>query len=134
MKALVLERVRELSLREIDLPQAVGSADVKIKIDTVGVCGSDVHYSTHGRIASFVVNEPMVLRHEAAGTVVEAVSAVTGLQLGDRVWMEPGPGLTRLQAWPLQCGSQRGLLGDTAGPWRVDALCRPPACLHVQAA
>ncbi len=70
-KALVLEKVRELSLREIDIPLTVGPDDVKIKIDTVGVCGSDVHYYTHGRIGNFVVNAPMVLGHEAAGVVVE---------------------------------------------------------------
>ena len=67
MRALVLERQHELNLREIDLPLEVGPTDVKIKIDTVGVCGSDVHYYTHGRIGSFVVNAPMVLGHEAAG-------------------------------------------------------------------
>ena len=44
---------------------------MKVKIDTVGICGSDVHYYTHGRIGPFVVREPMVLGHEAAGTVVE---------------------------------------------------------------
>ncbi len=51
-KALVLEKVRELSLRDIDLVENVGPGDVKIKVDTVGVCGSDVHYYTHGRIGS----------------------------------------------------------------------------------
>ncbi len=61
-----------------------------IKIDTVGVCGSDVHYYTHGRIGSFVVEAPMVLGHEAAGTVTEVGSAVTSLKRGDRVCMEPG--------------------------------------------
>jgi D-xylulose reductase len=50
MRALVLERKGELSLREIDLPTEVGRDDVKIAIDTAGVCGSDVHYYTHGRI------------------------------------------------------------------------------------
>jgi len=90
MKALVLERTRELSLREIDLPLAVGPTDVRIAIDTVGVCGSDVHYYTHGRIGSFVVEAPMVLGHEAAGTIVEVGSAVTDLRVGDRVCMEPG--------------------------------------------
>jgi D-xylulose reductase len=90
MKALVLERIRELSLREIDLPTRVGPKDLKIKIDTVGVCGSDVHYYTHGRIGPFVVNEPMVLGHEASGTVVEVGSAVKDFRVGDRVCVEPG--------------------------------------------
>ena len=89
-KALVLEKVRELSLREIDLPMTVGPDDVKIRIDTVGVCGSDVHYYTHGRIGHFVVEAPMVLGHEAAGVVVEAGAQVRGLKVGDRVCMEPG--------------------------------------------
>lgn len=95
MKALVLERAHELSLRDIDLPLEVGPTDVKIKIDTVGVCGSDVHYYTHGRIGAFVVNAPMVLGHEAAGTVVEVGADVVDLKPGDRVCMEPGvPDLT----------------------------------------
>ena len=55
VRALVLERQHELTLRDIDLPQEVGPGEVKIKIHTVGVCGSDVHYYTHGRIGPFVV-------------------------------------------------------------------------------
>jgi D-xylulose reductase len=90
MRALVLERQRELSLRDIDLPLKVGPADVKVKIDTVGICGSDVHYYTHGKIGPFVVKAPMVLGHEASGTVVEAGDKVTSLKRGDRVCMEPG--------------------------------------------
>lgn len=88
--ALVLERQHELSLRQIELPMDVGPSDVKIKIHTVGVCGSDVHYYTHGRIGPFVVNDPMVLGHEAAGVVVEVGAEVSGLNVGDRVCMEPG--------------------------------------------
>ncbi len=90
MRALVLERQNELKLRDIDLPLAVGPDDVRIRIDTVGVCGSDVHYYTHGRIGAFVVDAPMVLGHEAAGTVAEVGAAVTNLKVGDRVCMEPG--------------------------------------------
>jgi len=90
MKALVLERKGELKLRDIDLPLDVGVDDVKIAIDTVGVCGSDVHYYTHGAIGSFVVREPMVLGHEAAGTVTEVGAGVKHLRVGDRVCMEPG--------------------------------------------
>jgi len=71
MRALVLEKKGELSLREIALPLDVGPDDVKIAIHTVGVCGSDVHYYTHGAIGSYDVRAPMVLGHEAVGRVVE---------------------------------------------------------------
>src|SRR5450631_4227253 len=90
MKALVLERKGELSLRDIDLSLEVGPDDVKIAIHTVGICGSDVHYYTHGHIGPYVVNAPMVLGHEAAGTIVEVGAGVTSLKVGDRVCMEPG--------------------------------------------
>ncbi len=95
MKALVLERKGELSIRDVPLPLEVGPADVKIEVARVGVCGSDVHYYTHGRIGPYVVDRPMVLGHEASGRVVEVGAAVKGLAVGDRVCMEPGiPDLT----------------------------------------
>lgn len=89
-KALVLEKANTLTLRDIDLPEALDPGDVRIAIDTVGVCGSDVHYYTHGKIGPFVVKEPMVLGHEASGTVSEIGAGVTDLSVGDRVCMEPG--------------------------------------------
>ena len=95
MKALVLEKKGELGIRDVDLPTTCGPTDLKIAIHTVGVCGSDVHYYTHGHIGPYVVNAPMVLGHEAAGTVVEVGSAVSAFAVGDRVCMEPGvPDLT----------------------------------------
>jgi D-xylulose reductase len=94
MKSLVLEKKDELSLRDfpaIDrVEETLGPRDVRIRLHTVGICGSDVHYYTHGRIGPFVVNEPMILGHEASGTVIETGAEVTGLKLGDRVCMEPG--------------------------------------------
>ena len=63
---------------------------MRIAIHTVGVCGSDVHYYTHGRIGDFVVNAPMVLGHEAAGVVTARGANVKTLDVGDRVCMEPG--------------------------------------------
>ena len=90
MQALVLEATRELALRDIDLPQDLGAQDVRIRIHTVGICGSDLHYYTHGRIGPFKVEAPMVLGHEASGTIIEVGSAVTQLKVGDRVCMEPG--------------------------------------------
>ncbi|MBZ9893593.1 MULTISPECIES: NAD(P)-dependent alcohol dehydrogenase [unclassified Mesorhizobium] len=90
MRALVLEKKGELALREIALPLDVGPDDVRIAIHTVGVCGSDVHYYTHGAIGSYVVRAPMVLGHEASGTIVEIGANVRTLKVGDRVCMEPG--------------------------------------------
>ncbi|MCS6826561.1 MAG: NAD(P)-dependent alcohol dehydrogenase [Caldilinea sp.] len=90
MKALVLEKVNELRLRDIDIPETLGPHDVRIALRTVGICGSDVHYYTHGAIGQFVVREPMVLGHEASGVVVEVGSEVKHLKVGDRVCMEPG--------------------------------------------
>ncbi|OJH43147.1 NAD(P)-dependent alcohol dehydrogenase [Paracoccus sp. SM22M-07] len=89
-RSLVLERKGELSLRDIPLQMDMGPTDVRIQVHTVGVCGSDVHYYTHGKIGPFVVNEPMVLGHEASGVVIEVGSQVHHLKTGDRVCMEPG--------------------------------------------
>ncbi|XP_029431007.1 sorbitol dehydrogenase isoform X2 [Rhinatrema bivittatum] len=57
---------------------------------SVGICGSDVHYWQHGRIGDFIVKKPMVVGHEAAGTVVKVGPSVTHLKPGDRVAIEPG--------------------------------------------
>jgi D-xylulose reductase len=92
MESLVLERKGELSLRDVPIEreEPMGARDVRIKLHTVGICGSDVHYYTHGRIGPFVVNAPMILGHEASGTVLEVGPEVTTLKPGDRVCMEPG--------------------------------------------
>lgn len=90
MEALVLESKGHLRLRDIAIAETLGAHDVRIAIRTVGICGSDIHYYQHGAIGPFVVREPMVLGHEAAGEVREVGSAVTTLKVGDRVCMEPG--------------------------------------------
>jgi len=90
MEALVLEKVKELSLRDIQLDETLGPHDVRIALHTVGVCGSDVHYYQHGGTEPFIVKAPMVLGHEASGTIIEVGAAVKHLQLDDRVCMEPG--------------------------------------------
>lgn len=89
-RALVLEERNRLTLREIALPERPGPGEVAIAVKVVGICGSDVHYYTHGRIGPFVVDAPMVLGHEAAGIVTALGDGVTGLAVGDRVCMEPG--------------------------------------------
>jgi D-xylulose reductase len=90
MKALVLEQTKKIAIRDIDLPETLGPRDVRIQIHTVGVCGSDVHYYQHGSIGPFVVRQPMVLGHEASGTITDVGTEVKNLRVGDRVCMEPG--------------------------------------------
>lgn len=90
MKALVLEEKGKLSLRDHVVEEQLGPRDVRIQLKVVGVCGSDVHYYTHGAIGPFVVREPMVLGHEAAGVIAEVGSDVHEFKVGDRVCMEPG--------------------------------------------
>ncbi len=63
---------------------------MRIKLHTVGICGSDVHYYTHGGIGAFWCKAPMILGHEASGIVIETGAEVTTLKVGDRVCMEPG--------------------------------------------
>ena len=90
MEALVLERKDEISIREFPVEEELGPRDVRISLRRVGVCGSDVHYYSHGSIGPFVVHDPMILGHEAAGEIIETGTAVTELAVGDRVCMEPG--------------------------------------------
>ncbi|CAM9437374.1 unnamed protein product [Ectocarpus sp. 12 AP-2014] len=73
---------------EVDKP--LGPNDVRVRVGAVGICGSDVHYLKHMRCADFVVKQPMVIGHEAAGVVAEVGSAVRGLACGDPVALEPG--------------------------------------------
>jgi D-xylulose reductase len=90
MKALVLVEKNKLEIADMEFDKTVGPDDVRIQVNTVGICGSDVHYYTHGKIGNFVVKEPMVLGHEASGMVIETGKNVTSLKAGDRVCMEPG--------------------------------------------
>ena len=89
MKALVLEKKLKLALRDIDLPTEIGPDDVKIKMHTVGICGSDIHYYKHGKIGQWEVKAPMVLGHEGAGTVIEVGENEKILSVDDRVCIEP---------------------------------------------
>lgn len=57
-------------------------SEVLLRMSRVGICGSDVHYWTHGRIGDFIVKAPMVLGHEAAGVVYEVGEGVTHLKQG----------------------------------------------------
>jgi L-iditol 2-dehydrogenase len=87
--AAVMTGLREMELREIPVP-TVAPGEVLVKIEYVGICGSDLHYYEQGRIGDFVVEGDFILGHECAGTVVGISDDVTTLKVGDRVALEPG--------------------------------------------
>ena len=89
MKAMMLTGIRKMEMMEIPEPMVSGDHDVKIRMEVVGVCGSDIHYYLQGRIGSQVVEYPFAVGHEGAGTVVETGPAVTRVKPGDRLAIEP---------------------------------------------
>jgi L-iditol 2-dehydrogenase len=63
---------------------------VLVRVRAVGICGSDVHYYQHGRIGRYVVEQPLVLGHEASGEIVAVGEGVAAERIGERVAVEPG--------------------------------------------
>lgn len=84
-----MTELKKMEIREQEMPQA-RAHEVVVKMEYVGICGSDVHYYENGRIGDFIVQGDFMLGHECAGTVVEVGSDVQHLQIGDRVVLEPG--------------------------------------------
>lgn len=89
MKVAVMNDIGEMGYETRDIPR-VRDHEVLVRVEYVGICGSDLHYYETGRIGNYIVKPPFVLGHESAGTVVEVGSAVTHLAAGDRVSLEPG--------------------------------------------
>lgn len=89
MKAAVLRGIEDLRIEEVPAPEIRNDTDVLIRILSVGICGSDVHYYATGRIGDQVVSFPQILGHETAG-IVEAVGPGVGrVKPGDRIAVDP---------------------------------------------
>ncbi|XP_022913174.1 sorbitol dehydrogenase [Onthophagus taurus] len=85
----VLYGINDIRLEQRPIP-VPGDNDVLLRMESVGICGSDVHYLTRGEIGPFVVKQPMIIGHEASGTVAKIGKNVKHLKPGDRVAIEPG--------------------------------------------
>jgi L-iditol 2-dehydrogenase len=88
MRAAVLLEPGRIEMQERPVPTP-GPGDVLVRVSSVGVCGSDTHYYREGRIGEFVVESPLVLGHEAAGTIVGVGDSVDPARIGERVSIEP---------------------------------------------
>lgn len=89
MKAAVMNGIGKMGFEEREIPKPKAD-EVLVKLEYVGICGSDLHYYETGAIGSYVVEPPFVLGHEPGGTVVEVGEKVQHLKVGDRVALEPG--------------------------------------------
>ena len=88
MKAAIIHAPRDLRIEESEVP-AMGPHDVTVRIRAGGICGSDLHYYAHGGFGTVRLHEPMILGHEIAGEVTAVGSAVTRVQPGDAVAVNP---------------------------------------------
>ena len=89
MKVAFLTDLRQIAIQEVARPEITDPRGVLIRVGTVGVCGSDMHYYTTGRIGSAAVKFPGQIGHECAGTVAATGKEVKHLKEGQRVAIDP---------------------------------------------
>jgi len=88
-KAAIMTGIKKIEMREIEIPIPKPD-EVLVKLNSCGICGSDLHYYEKGKIADFVVKGDFILGHESAGTIVGLRENVKDLKVGDKVCLEPG--------------------------------------------
>ena len=89
MKVAVMTGIGKMAFVEREIPQ-IADNEVLVKLEYVGICGSDLHFYETGRIGDCVVGPNFVLGHEPGGIVVELGRNVKTLKVGDKVALEPG--------------------------------------------
>ena len=89
MKAAVLVGPGRIEVRDWPKPAIADKSDVLLRVQMVGICGSDLHYFSQERVGDTVMHYPVVLGHECAAVVEETGPAVRRLKRGDRVVVEP---------------------------------------------
>ncbi|MAY28606.1 MAG: L-idonate 5-dehydrogenase, partial [Aurantimonas sp.] len=83
MKAIVAHGPHDLRIEDRPDPGAPGAGEVRLRVQSGGICGSDLHYYHHGGFGTIRIKEPMILGHEASGIVEELGAGVSGLAIGD---------------------------------------------------
>lgn len=89
MKAIQLTDIRNTAINTVPDPRISSGHQVLIQMAKVGVCGSDIHYYTSGRIGDQIVDYPFTVGHECSGIVRDIGSEVQHIQKGDRVAVDP---------------------------------------------
>jgi len=81
--------IDKMEIKDVEMPMPKAK-EVLVKMEYVGICGSDVHYFHDGRCGDYAVEGDFILGHECAGTVAGVGEGVETLKVGDRVALEPG--------------------------------------------
>jgi L-iditol 2-dehydrogenase len=89
MKAMVLTGIRKIEIVEQPAPALQYPTDVLLRITRAGICGSDMHYYTQGRIGDQIVKFPYSIGHECSAVVAEVGKQVTRFKPGDPVVVDP---------------------------------------------
>jgi L-iditol 2-dehydrogenase len=89
MKTAVMTGIGKMAYEQRPIPKPKDN-EVLVKLDYVGICGSDMHFYENGRIGALIVKPPFVLGHEPGGVIVETGADVKHLKPGDKVALEPG--------------------------------------------
>ena len=88
MLGVVIHAPKDLRVEEIPAA-SLGPHDVQVRIESGGICGSDLHYYHHGGFGTVRIREPMALGHEIAGTVEKVGAEVSRVSPGQRVAVNP---------------------------------------------
>jgi L-idonate 5-dehydrogenase len=88
LRALVIHAARDLRIEQV-ATDPMGAGQVRLRVATGGVCGSDLHYYNHGGFGAIRLKQPMVLGHEVSAYVAEVAPDVRGLDVGQLVAVSP---------------------------------------------
>jgi L-iditol 2-dehydrogenase len=89
MIKVALTGIKKFELIEDNKPEIINKTDVLLKIDSVGICGSDMHYYNQGKIGDQVIEFPFTIGHECSARVMEVGAEVSRVKPGDVVAVEP---------------------------------------------
>ncbi|NEX46501.1 L-idonate 5-dehydrogenase [Pseudotabrizicola algicola] len=110
MRAIVIHAAKDLRVEDRPVEQP-GAGQVRLRLATGGVCGSDLHYYHHGGFGTVRLREPMILGHEVSAYVDAVGSGVTDFTTGQLVAVSPsrpcGACKFCLEGLPNQCLNMR---------------------------
>ncbi len=128
MKAAVLRGIRDVAIEDLAVPEP-GPGEVRVRVTRVGVCGSDVHFYSHGRIGEAVAGPGHVAGHEMAGVVDKLGPGTDAPPVGTRVAVEPAVNCGEcercLAGFPNQCLQCRFMSQPPHNGALAEYVCHP---------